>query len=79
MKKIIIIGISVLFIILLTIGILYFNYNLEVIQVKQLNFNTETNELTIEVTKKNNIFNKDFSCLLFNNDINIVEKDITRR
>ena len=74
MRKIIIIGISVLFIILLTIGILYFNYNLEVIQVKQLNFNTETNELTIEVTKKNNIFNKDFSCVLFNNDNNIVEK-----
>lgn len=74
MKKKIIIIISIfVFIVLLILGVLYFNYDLEVTSIKKLNFNTETNELTIEIAKKNNIFNKEFSCTLFNDDNKITE------
>lgn len=73
-KKIIVLIIIFVFIVLLILGILYFNYSLEVTSIKVINFNNETNELTIEIAKKDNIFNKDFSCILFNNDNKITGK-----
>ncbi len=49
MKKIITITILIITIIFI---ILYFNYDLEIESIRQLNFNNETNELTIEIIKK---------------------------
>lgn len=68
MKKIIIIISLIITIIFL---LLYFNYNLEVDSINKLNFNTETNELTIEIVKKNNLFNKKYKCILYNEISNI--------
>lgn len=68
MKKIITITILIITIIFI---ILYFNYDLEIESIKQLNFNTETNELTLEIVKKNNIFNKKYKCILYNETNNI--------
>lgn len=62
-----------MFITLLIFSILYFHYKLEVIHVKQLDFNKETNELTIEIVKKENNFNKEFSCTIFSDDVKITE------
>ena len=68
MKKIITITILIITIIFI---ILYFNYDLEIESIRQLNFNNETNELTIEIIKKNNIFNKKYKCILYNETNNI--------
>lgn len=62
---------TIVLIVVLTLSILYFNYDLEIESIKKLNFNTENNELTVEVIKKNNIFNKKFKCTLYNETNNI--------
>lgn len=64
----------ILFILLIIYNILLFNYKLEIDSIKKLNFDTNTNELTIEITKKENIYNDDFLCTIFNNNIKITEK-----
>lgn len=72
-RKIIIIITLILFTSIFSI--LYFNYKLEIKEVKIIDFNNESNELTIEIVKKNNIFNKPFYCTVFNNNIKLKEKN----
>lgn len=75
MKKLVVIAsISILIIGLSILGFLYFNYDLEVTSIKQLDFNMETNEVMIEVIKKDNIFDKDFTCTIFNDNVKIKEQ-----
>lgn len=73
-KLVVIVSISILIIVLSILGFLYFNYDLEVASIKQVDFNTETNEVTIEVIKKDNIFDKDFTCTIFNDNVKIKEQ-----
>ena len=72
-KKIIVLIIIFVFIVLLILGILYFNYTLEVTSIKVINFNNETNELTIEIAKKDKVANK------FMEELNKINKDYVFR
>ena len=72
-KKIIALIIIFVFIVLLILGILYFNYTLEVTSIKVINFNNETNELTIEIAKKDKVANK------FMEELNKINKDYVFR
>lgn len=79
MKKIIcFISVFIFLIILSIFGFLYFNYDLEIVSIKQLNFNTNTNEITIEVIKKN-IFDKNYSCVIFNDSEKIIENGVNNK
>lgn len=74
-KKIIIgIGVFVLFIILLIGSIFYFHYDLQVVSVQPLVYDLETNQFTIRITKKDNLFHKNFSCSLYDENNSIIEK-----
>lgn len=76
MGKKIIIGISVvvLFIALLIGSIFYFHYDLQVVSIQPLVYDLETNQFTIRITKKDNLFHKDFSCTLYDENNSITEK-----
>lgn len=80
MKKIIcFISVFIFLIILSIFGFLYFNYDLEIVSIKQLNFNINTNEITIEVIKKKNIFDKNYSCVIFNDSEKIIENGVNNK
>ena len=74
-KKIIIyISIVTLFIISLICGIFYFHYDLKVISIRPIVFDLQTNQLTIMVEKKNNLFHQKFSCTVFDDNASITER-----
>lgn len=73
-KLVVILNISILIIVLSILEFLYFNYDLELISIKQLGYNMESNEIMIEVIKKENIFDKDFTCTIYNDNVKIKEQ-----